>query len=140
MYYGHVTAQFPGVGIDRPPYFDNYLNMESTAAVRALAALAQESRLSIFRLLVAAGPDGLAAGEIGAQLRIAPATLSFHLKELCAAGLAAGRQQGRFIFYAAEFEQMNTLIGFLTENCCGSGAVCAPVCDIPQPGRLRKAK
>jgi len=114
--------------------------MESTTAVRALAALAQETRLNIFRLLVATGPKGLAAGEIGTQLGIAPATLSFHLKELCAAGLAAGRQQGRFIFYVAEFGQMNTLVGFLTENCCGSGAACAPVCDIPQPGRLRKAK
>ena len=112
--------------------------METTSAVHALAALAQESRLKVFRLLVAAGPAGVAAGEIGAQLKIPPATLSFHLKELCAAGLVAGRQQGRFIFYAAEFERMNSLVGFLTENCCGGAIACAPVCEIPQSKRLKK--
>ena len=113
--------------------------MEATFAVRALAALAQETRLKVFRLLIAAGPDGVAAGEIGTELEIAPATLSFHLKELCAAGLVAGRPQGRFIFYAADFARMNALVGFLTENCCGSSAACAPVCDVPQPKRLKKA-
>ncbi len=109
-------------------------------AVRALGALAQETRLKVFRLLIAAGPAGRAAGEIGAELQLAPATLSFHLKELAAAGLVVGRQQGRFIFYAAAFEQMNSLVAFLTENCCGGGAVCAPVCDVAQPNRLRNAK
>jgi DNA-binding transcriptional ArsR family regulator len=107
--------------------------MESKAAVNALAALAQENRLAVFRLLVERGPSGVAAGEIGAELKIAPATLSFHLKELSHAELIVPRQDGRFIFYSANFDKMNALVGFLTENCCaqdgatcGSGAVCAP--------------
>jgi DNA-binding transcriptional ArsR family regulator len=107
--------------------------MESTAAVHALSALAQETRLGIFRLLVATGPTGLAAGEIGAELKIAPATLSFHLKELSAAGLVARRQQGRFIIYAAAFDRMHALVGFLTESCCErDGVSCAPVPRTPK--------
>jgi DNA-binding transcriptional ArsR family regulator len=114
-------------------HFDYCRNMETKAAVVALSALAQETRLAIFRLLVEAGPSGLAAGEIGAELKIPPATLSFHLKELHHAGLSGARQEGRYIFYSANFEQMNALVGFLTENCCardgigcGPGASCAP--------------
>lgn len=99
--------------------------MEMKSAVVALAALAHESRLSLFRLLVEAGPEGLAAGEIAEQLGIAPSSLSFHLKELSHAGLVSGRQQGRFVIYVANFEAMYTLIGFLTENCC-AGEPCAP--------------
>ena len=99
--------------------------MEMKSAVVALAALAHESRLSLFCLLVEAGPEGLAAGEIAEQLGIAPSSLSFHLKELSHAGLVSGRQQGRFVIYAANFEAMHTLIGFLTENCC-AGQPCAP--------------
>src|SRR6185436_1938650 len=101
--------------------------MKTTDAVRALSALAQETRLSIFRLLVEAGPTGLSAGEIGAELKIAPATLSFHLKELNHAELVVPRQEGRFIFYSAGFDRMNTLVAFLTENCCArDGVACAP--------------
>ena len=103
--------------------------MEAQAAVAALAALAQESRLAIYRLLVEAGPTGLAAGEIGAALKVAPATLSFHLKELSHAGLVASRQEGRFIYYSASYERMNALLGYLTENCCARDAVgCGPTC------------
>jgi len=92
--------------------------VESKKAVTALAALAQETRLAIFRLLVEAGPTGQSVGEIGAELKAAPATLSFHLKELVHAGLIVARQDGRYIFYSANFEHMNDLLGFLTENCC----------------------
>jgi DNA-binding transcriptional ArsR family regulator len=99
--------------------------METEQVVDALAALAQRSRLPIFRLLVEAGPAGLAAGAIGENLELPPATLSFHLAHLARAGLVQGRQEGRFVIYAASFENMNTLVGYLTENCCG-GASCAP--------------
>jgi DNA-binding transcriptional ArsR family regulator len=99
--------------------------MEMTQALEALAALAQRSRLAIFRLLVEAGPDGLAAGVIGEKLELPPATLSFHLSHLVRAGLVANRQEGRFVIYSASFESMNALVAYLTENCCG-GASCAP--------------
>jgi ArsR family transcriptional regulator, arsenate/arsenite/antimonite-responsive transcriptional repressor len=92
--------------------------METSSAVAALAALAQETRLSAFRLLVAAGPDGVAAGELGQELGVPPPTLSFHLKELSHAGLVTSRQQGRFVYYAANFEHMAALMSFLTQNCC----------------------
>lgn len=97
--------------------------MQTQSALAALAALAQESRLAIFRLLVQAGPDGLAASKIAEHLGIAPSSLSFHLKELSHAQLVTARQDGRFIIYAAQMDSMNALIGFLTENCCG-GAPC----------------
>jgi ArsR family transcriptional regulator, arsenate/arsenite/antimonite-responsive transcriptional repressor len=103
--------------------------MESKAALAALAALAQETRLAIFRLLVEAGPTGMAVGEIGAALKIAPATLSFHLKELANAGLLSSRQDGRYIFYSTNYPQMNALVAFLTENCCaldGGRPACGP--------------
>ena len=97
--------------------------MDAKLAVASLAALAQESRLLIYRLLVEAGPTGLAVGEIGASMHIAPATLSFHLKELAHAGLVGARQDGRFIYYSANFEAMNRLLGYLTENCCARDGV-----------------
>lgn len=97
--------------------------METKQAVQKLSALAQESRLAIFRLLVQAGPEGLAAGAIGERLRLPPATLSFHLAGLTRAGLAQSRQQGRFVIYDADYAAMNALVGFLTENCC-QGATC----------------
>ncbi len=97
--------------------------MESKSAVRALGALAQDSRLAIFRLLVSKGPGGLNAGAIGERLDIPPATLSFHLKELDRAGLVVQRQEGRFVIYAADFAAIADLVAFLTENCCG-GNVC----------------
>ncbi len=98
--------------------------MDSNLVVRALGALAHESRLAIFRTLVVAGPDGIAAGEIAQQVGLAPSSLSFHLKDLSHAGLVSSRQDGRFVFYSADFEAMTGLIGFLTENCC-AGAPCA---------------
>jgi ArsR family transcriptional regulator, arsenate/arsenite/antimonite-responsive transcriptional repressor len=97
--------------------------METTQAVQALSALAQESRLAIFRLLVQAGPAGMAAGAIGEKLDLPPATLSFHLAGLTRAGLAKSRQDGRFVIYSADYAAMNSLVGFLTDNCC-QGASC----------------
>lgn len=99
--------------------------MENRDAVVPLAALAQESRLATFRLLVQAGPQGLAASKIAEALGMPPSSLSFHLKELTQAKLIVPRQEGRFIIYAAQFETMNALLGFLTENCCG-GNPCSP--------------
>jgi ArsR family transcriptional regulator, arsenate/arsenite/antimonite-responsive transcriptional repressor len=92
--------------------------MEIKEAVAALGALAQETRLAVFRLLVEGGPQGVPAGRIGEALDVPPATLSFHLKELSHAGLATSRQDGRFIYYAADFERMAALMTFLTRNCC----------------------
>ena len=96
--------------------------MKAATAVTGLAALAQETRLAIFRLLVQKGPEGLCAGDIQAKLKLAAPTLSFHLKELTHAGLLEPRQEGRFIYYAPDFDVMNALIGYLTENCCGGKA------------------
>ncbi len=99
--------------------------MEMKQTLACLTALAQETRLAVFRLLVEAGRDGLCAGDIGARLNVPAATLSFHLAQLANAGLLSARQQSRFIFYSADFEAMNGLVGFLTENCCG-GKPCPP--------------
>ena len=115
--------------------------MDARLAVNSLAALAQESRLAIYRLLVEAGPTGLAVGEIGASVRIAPATLSFHLKELAHAGLIKARQEGRFIYYSASYETMNRLLGYLTENCCArDGAGCETECCSGTAARSRSRK
>ena len=92
--------------------------MEMTQAVDALGALAQSSRLAIYRLLVEAGPQGMPAGAIGEGLGVPPATLSFHLAHLVRAGLARSRQEGRYVIYSADFRAMRDLVGFLTENCC----------------------
>lgn len=97
--------------------------MDSNLVVRALGALAHDSRLAIFRALVVAGPDGMAAGEIAQQLGVAPSSLSFHLKDLSHADLVKSRQDGRFVIYTANFDAMTGLIAFLTENCC-AGASC----------------
>lgn len=99
--------------------------METRQAISALGALAQESRLAVFRLLVRTGPGGLAASRIAEQVGIPPSSLSFHLKELMYASLVTQRQEGRFLIYAANFNAMNDLIGFLTDNCCG-GNPCSP--------------
>ena len=102
--------------------------MKEHEAIGALAALAQESRLAVYRLLVRRGLEGYAAGEIGDRLGIPSPTLSFHLKELAQAGLVTVRKEGRFIHYSASFERMNGLVAYLTENCCSLGATCAPAC------------
>jgi DNA-binding transcriptional ArsR family regulator len=109
--------------------------MKSDIAVLRLAALAQHSRLAVFRLVVQRGPEGLSAGDIANRLKLPPATLSFHLKELSNAGLLTARQVGRFIYYAPDFKAMNALIGYLTENCCAgsSNAVTCkskPTCEV----------
>lgn len=104
--------------------------MESETVVRALGALAQEHRLALFRLLVQAGPEGLAAGAIAEALGVPASSLSFHLAQLTNAGLIAQRRDGRSLIYSADYGAMTALLGFLMENCCG-GAVCAPAvpCD-----------
>ena len=94
--------------------------MKNTEAAHALSALGHESRLAIFRVLVQAGPEGLAAGKIARRLDLAPNALTFHLKELTGAGLAESRQSGRFVIYSAVFPAMAGLVGYLTENCCGN--------------------
>ncbi len=96
-------------------------------AVTALSALAHESRLGVYRLLVTAGPEGMAAGAIADALRLPPATLSFHLKELSRARLAISRQEGRYVIYSANFGNALKLVNYLTENCCG-GRSCLPEC------------
>ena len=117
--------------------------MESRTAVQALSALAQETRLAIFRMLVQQGPAGLSAGSIGGSLKLAPATLSFHLRELSQAGLVRARQQSRFIYYSADFSAMNALLGYLAENCCrasafapGDDATCPSPCMPSEPRRI----
>jgi ArsR family transcriptional regulator len=113
--------------------------METTDTVAALAALAQEHRLAIFRLLVQAGPRGLPAGQVAERLSLAPNTLTFHFDRLRLAGLVAVRREGRSMIYAAQFETMNALLGFLTENCCqGSPENCAPA--VCQPAKPKAAK
>jgi ArsR family transcriptional regulator len=99
--------------------------METMQVIDSLGALAQASRLAVYRLLVQKGPKGLPAGAIGEKLELPPATLSFHLAHLARAGLVRSQQDGRFVIYSADFENMNRLVGYLTENCC-SGAACAP--------------
>ena len=115
--------------------------MESQAAVAALSALAHENRLAVFRLLVRAGPDGVAAGEIAADLDIPNTTLSFHLNQLRHAGLVRFRRIGRSLIYAAEYDSMNELLAYLTENCCQGSAACGvDACDTEAsfPGDERK--
>src|SRR5437660_660916 len=99
--------------------------MNTKNAISALAALAQDSRLAVYRLLVQAGPAGLPAGKIGETTGIPPSSLSFHLKELTHAELVTSRQEGRFVIYSANFATVNGLVAFLTENCCG-GNPCMP--------------
>lgn len=102
--------------------------MKTKAAIGALAALAQDSRLAVFRLLVQVGPVGMAATKIAEQLNLPTSSLSFHLKELTHASLIVPRQDGRFVIYSANFTTMNALVAFLTENCCG-GNPCSPVLE-----------
>jgi ArsR family transcriptional regulator len=103
--------------------------MDTIRTVAALGALAHETRLELFRLLVQRGPDGLSAGVIAQALGLAPSSLTFHLQQLTHAGLITQRRVGRQLFYAADFATMNGLVGYLTENCCGGVVPCGPVCD-----------
>jgi DNA-binding transcriptional ArsR family regulator len=113
--------------------------MEMTDHVEALAALAQDSRLAAFRLLVQAGPAGMPAGDVAERLGVAPNTLTFHFDRLRAAGLVEVRRDGRSMIYAARYERMNALVAFLTENCCrGSDASCAPRGQRRQPARTKE--
>lgn len=114
--------------------------METKAVIQALAALAQESRLAIFRLLVEAGPAGLTVGVIAERLGIANATLSFHLKELTNAGLTIASPQGRSIVYATNFLTMNALVAYLTENCCAGNDCVSPVNCAPSTSAARVVK
>lgn len=111
--------------------------MKTNDVLKALAALAQGTRLEIYRLLVQQGPEGLPASAIAEKLGLPNATLSFHLKELSHAGLATARHDGRFIFYSAHYPTMNQLVGYLTENCCG-GRECGDVCE-PETNPERKS-
>ncbi len=108
--------------------------MDNKLAITQLASIAQEARLDIFRLLVQAGDVGLAAGVIAERLSIPASTLSFHLKELTNAGLLSSRQQGRFVYYMANYDAMNDLLAYLTENCCTGQVACCPevICHINQ--------
>lgn len=99
-----------------------------------LGALAHDTRLAVYRLMVEAGPEGLPAGEIARRLDVPPPTLSFHLRDLVDAGLAVDRREGRSIFYAADYATMNALMAFLTDNCCGGRPeLCAPASCTPSP-------
>lgn len=101
--------------------------MKSASAVARLSALAQESRLALFRLLVQAGKEGMSPGVMGEKLDIPPATLSFHLKTLAHAGLVTARTEGRYVIYAADYAAMDEVLAYLTENCCkGDVTQCAP--------------
>ena len=113
--------------------------MKTGDAIVALGSLAQETRLSVYRLLVKRGPEGLSAGAIAEALDVPASSLSFHLHQLMHAGLITQERQSRQLIYAASYERMNALVGYLTENCCG-GASCAPVCEVPsQQGAVREA-
>jgi ArsR family transcriptional regulator, arsenate/arsenite/antimonite-responsive transcriptional repressor len=120
--------------------------MKKQDALAALAALAQDNRLDVFRLLVQAGPDGMPAGAVASSLDLAPNTLTFHFDRLRLAGLVTVRREGRSMIYAARFETMNDLLGFLTENCCGgTPANCKPVpackpATTSKPARPKRAK
>ena len=158
---GFAASQFDAVAhqvvnlLTSVPYFDNIGIMESEStllrdatgasrAVAALSALAHDTRLAIFRLLVEHARDGLTPGAIAQELDLAPATLSFHLKELGNAGLLDDRRDGRYIWYRPDIAAMNRLLGYLTENCCrasGGNACatsCAPSACAPPPARKRK--
>jgi len=113
--------------------------MNSKDAIESLAALAQESRLAVYRLLVKRGPAGYAAGELCERMKIPGPTLSFHLKSLSQAGLVSTRRESRFIYYSANFERMNGLVDYLTENCCGLGSSCGTSCAPPPAATKRKS-
>jgi DNA-binding transcriptional ArsR family regulator len=115
--------------------------MNNKQAIAALSALAHETRLALFRLLVSVGPQGLSAGVIAERLEVAPSSLSFHLAQLVHAGLIVQRRHSRQLIYSADYGAMNLLLGYLTENCCGRGESCAPACtpaDMAAAGATRR--
>jgi ArsR family transcriptional regulator len=114
--------------------------MEASQAIAGLGALAHETRLAAFRLLVQRGPDGLPAGVIAQSLGLPPSSLTFHLQQLVHAGLITQRRVSRQIIYATDFSTMNSLMSYLTENCCGGTAACAPVCDPGATGTCATGK
>lgn len=121
--------------------------MDQDRVVAALAALAHEHRLRAYRLLVEAGPEGLPAGIVADRLEMPPSSLTFHLQHLLRAGLISQRRLSRQLIYAMIPAAMNDLVGFLTENCCGGQAVCAPACNpaaisaaVKATGTVRKTK
>jgi ArsR family transcriptional regulator, arsenate/arsenite/antimonite-responsive transcriptional repressor len=115
--------------------------MKKTDVIAALAALAQDNRLDVFRLLVQAGPEGMSAGSVSTALDLAPNTLTFHFDRLRAAGLVTVRRDGRSMIYAAQFDTMNKLLGYLTENCCqGMPATSAPLECRPSKASAKKER
>ena len=113
--------------------------MEKSSAIAALGALAQEHRLETYRLLVQAGPDGMPAGEVATAIGLPPNTLTFHFDRLRQAGLVTVRREGRSMIYAARYDTMNALLGYLTENCCQGAGSCAPATCKPA-SRARSVK
>ena len=107
--------------------------MKTTEVLAGLGSLAQETRLAVYRLLVKQGPEGLSAGAIADALEVPASSLSFHLQQLTHAGLLNQERRSRQLIYSADYERMNALVAYLTENCCG-GASCAPVCEVPGKG------
>ena len=126
-------------GIDNVQYFDDTGNMKPETAAERLASLGQETRLAIFRLLVQAGAKGLSAGSICEKVGIPAPTLSFHLAHLSRVGLISGRQESRFIFYAADYAAMDDLLSYLTDNCCQGGQCLPKTAGSAAPGRRRRA-
>jgi ArsR family transcriptional regulator, arsenate/arsenite/antimonite-responsive transcriptional repressor len=115
--------------------------MKAAAVIDAMGALAHEHRLRVYRLLVESGPPGLPAGEIGERIGLVPSSLTFHVQALQRAGLITQRRAGRQIMYAADYSTMNSLVGYLTENCCGQGAAaCAPSCQPATAAKSRKRR
>jgi ArsR family transcriptional regulator, arsenate/arsenite/antimonite-responsive transcriptional repressor len=110
--------------------------MDAKHVIAALGALAHETRLKLFRMLVERGPDGMSAGAIAQKLSIVPSSLTFHLQQLVHAGLISQRRLSRQLFYATDYAAMNDVVTYLTENCCGGGEACVPVC---KPGKPAKA-
>lgn len=129
MHADHDVGQWgESRGLTAAGRFDTFTFVETSKALQALSALAQETRLAVYRLLVEHAPDGLPAGQIAQRLDIPPASLSFHLKELWRAGLIAPTQVSRFVWYRADLTAMNGLVAYLTENCCRSSVTCEPKC------------
>lgn len=128
------------MSLDTDLHFHNIGNVKPVEVVLALGALAQESRLSVFRLLVKRGPDGFSPGDLMEKLEIPGPTMSFHLKELQRAGLVASRREGRFLYYNANFDTMNAVLDYLTENCCSlSSQQCDTDC-IPAKSKAATSK